>query len=77
VPLSPGQLAMLSGALVREFDANRRNNGYLLDEISRRYEDGEAANAAAVANMPERIVALTARRFSSRLARIAVSNAIT
>jgi zinc protease len=60
VPLTPGQMALLRGALVREFDANRQNNGYLLDEISRRYEDGDAANAAAVVNMPERIAALTA-----------------
>ena len=60
VPLSPGQMALLRGALLREFDANRQNNGYLVDEISGRYEDGDRADAATVVNMSERIAALTA-----------------
>jgi hypothetical protein len=58
--LSPGQMALLRGALVGEFDANRQNSGYLLDEISRRYEDSDGADAKAMVNMPERIAALTA-----------------
>jgi zinc protease len=58
--LSPDQMALLRGALLREFEANSQDNGYLLDEISRRYADGDAADVAAVANVPERIGALTA-----------------
>jgi zinc protease len=59
-PLSPDQMAMIRGALLREFEANSQDNAYLLDRISRRYEDGDAADVAAVATLPERIGALTA-----------------
>ena len=55
--LSPDQMARLRAALLREFEANSQDNGYLLGEIARRYADGDAA---AVANVPERIGALTA-----------------
>ncbi|HYU78489.1 MAG TPA: insulinase family protein, partial [Vicinamibacterales bacterium] len=59
-PLAPGQMALIREALVREFEKNSQDNGYLLREISRRYEDGDAANVAAVAKLPEQIAALTA-----------------
>jgi zinc protease len=58
--LTSDQMTLLRGALLREFEANSQDNGYLLDEISRRYADGDAADLAAVANVPERIGALTA-----------------
>ena len=59
-PLAPFQMDLLRGGLLREFEANSQENGYLLDAISRRYEDGDAADLAAIANMPEQIAALTA-----------------
>jgi zinc protease len=57
--LSPDQVARIRENLVREFDRNRQDNGYLLNQIARRYEEGDAANVAAVERMPERIAALT------------------
>ena len=45
---------------MREFERNSQDNGYLLDQISRRYEDGDAADVAAVDNLPDQIAALTA-----------------
>ena len=58
--LSPDQMASLRAALVREFEANSQDNGYRIDQVSRRYEDGGLVNAAAIAAEPERIAALTA-----------------
>jgi zinc protease len=56
---SRGQMTLIREALVREFERNGEENGYLLNEISRRYEDGDAESVAAVANLPDRIAALT------------------
>jgi zinc protease len=58
-PLSPGQLMLIREILLREFERSSQDNGYLLNEISRRYEDGNAADLAAVTNVPDRIAALT------------------
>ena len=59
-PLLPGQVATIRGVLQREFEANSQDNGYLLDQISRRYEDGDGSNVGAIGGQPERIAALTA-----------------
>jgi len=45
--------------LLREFETESQDNGYLLNQIARRYEDGAAADVAAIGNLPERIAALT------------------
>jgi predicted Zn-dependent peptidase len=58
-PLSPDQVALVHAGLLREFERNGQDNGYLLNQISRRYEDGDAADVAAVDNLPDRIAALT------------------
>ena len=58
-PLSPEQVALIREALLREFERNSQDNGYLLNQIARRYEDGDAADVAAVGNLPDRIAALT------------------
>ena len=58
-PLSPDQVAVVREVLLREFQRNSQDNGYVLDRISRRYADGDAANVAAVDNLPARIAALT------------------
>lgn len=57
-PLSPGQVTIVREVL-REFARNSQYNGYLLNQISRRYEDGDAVDRA-VDNLPDRIAALTA-----------------
>ena len=45
-PLSPGQVALIREALLRDFEQNSQDNGYLLNQISRRYEDGERRGRA-------------------------------
>jgi zinc protease len=58
-PLSPVQVALIRESLLREFDTNSQDNGYLLNQISRRYDDGDVADVTAVDNLPDRIAALT------------------
>ena len=58
-PLSPKQMAYVREGLLRDFERNSQDNGYLLSQISRRYEDGDAADGAAAENLPDRIAALT------------------
>jgi zinc protease len=58
-PLSSEQVTIIRDVLLREFEVNSQDNGYLLNQISRRYEDGEAADVAAVGNLPAQIAALT------------------
>ena len=57
--LSPNQVALIREVLLREFERDSQDNGYFLNQISRRYEDGEAVDVAAVDNLPYRIAALT------------------
>ncbi|MBZ5557123.1 MAG: insulinase family protein [Acidobacteriia bacterium] len=59
-PLSSDQMARIREALTREFERDSQDNRYLLSQISRRYEDGDAADIAAVVNLPQQIAALTA-----------------
>jgi zinc protease len=58
-PLAPGQVSLIREALRQEFERNSQDNGYLLNQIARRYEDGNAADVGAVINLPDRIAALT------------------
>jgi zinc protease len=57
--ISRDQMTRIREALLREYEVSGQDNGYFLNEISRRYEDGGAADAAAVGNMADRIAALT------------------
>jgi zinc protease len=56
---SPGQVSRIREALQREFERASDDNGYLLNQIARRYQDGEAADLTPVVNLPQRIAALT------------------
>jgi zinc protease len=58
--LSATQMAFIRENLLREFEKNSQDNAYLLNEIARRYEHGDSANLAAIANVPDRIRMLTA-----------------
>jgi zinc protease len=58
-PLTADQVARLRAALLRDFDQNSQNNGYLLNEISRRYEDRDAGDVASVVTLPSLIAMLT------------------
>jgi zinc protease len=57
--LSADQMARVRESLLREFESNGQENGYLLNQIARRYQDGEEADVAAVFNQPAQIAALT------------------
>jgi zinc protease len=59
ISFSPGQVARIREAMLREFERNREENRYLLNQIARKYEDGEAADVAAAVNVPDQIAALT------------------
>jgi zinc protease len=54
--LTPDQVARVRAVLLREFEQDSQENGYLLGQLARRYEDGEA-DAAGV-NPPVAIAAL-------------------
>jgi zinc protease len=58
-PLAPDHVASIRLALLREFERNSQDNGYLLNQISRRYEDGDIVSGAAVYNLRDQIAALT------------------
>jgi len=53
------QMAMMREGLLREYESNSQDNGYILSQISRRYADGDAASIAAGDDMPAQITALT------------------
>jgi zinc protease len=56
---SPDQMRRLRAALSRDFDQDSQDNGYLLNQIARRYEDADGAHVGAVLDMPDQIAALT------------------
>jgi zinc protease len=55
----PGQVSAIRGILRREFDKNSVDNVYFLNQISRRYQDGEGESVALVDKLPEQIDQLT------------------
>jgi zinc protease len=57
--LSSGQIARLKEGLVHDYESHSQENGYFLDQIARRYEDGEPASLADIDTVRERIGALT------------------
>ena len=58
-PLMPLQVERIRAALRRDFDDNSQDNGYLLNQIVRRYEDGNSDSVGNVFNVPDQIAALT------------------
>jgi zinc protease len=59
-PLSAREMPFIRENLQREFERDSQDNSYLLNEIARRYRNGDAANLAAISNLPDRIKMLTA-----------------
>jgi len=51
--LTPDQVSRIRGILARDFDKNSEENGYLLGQISRRYDDGDGANVGAAVQPPQ------------------------
>ena len=58
-PLSPDQMKRLRDGLLRDNQTNSQENDYVLEQITRRYEDGESANLGDIENAAARIAALT------------------
>src|SRR5262249_1768333 len=58
--LSTTQMAILRDMLLRDFERNSEDNTYFLNEIARRYKNGDSANVAAISDEPNRIKMLTA-----------------
>jgi zinc protease len=59
-PLTGQQMGLVRQSLLRDFERDSQNNFYFLDEIARRYRNGDSANLAAILNTPDRIRMLTA-----------------
>jgi len=57
--LTKDQLERLQVALLRDFEQDSQDNGYLLRQVARRYQEGDAANVGAVYALPREILALT------------------
>ena len=57
--IAADRMALIREGLLREFEKNSQDNGYLLNQLSRRYEDRDGANVAAVDSLPSQIAALT------------------
>jgi zinc protease len=58
-PLTTDQMGRVRAALRRDWDENSQNNGYLLNQIVRKYEEGNPEGVASVFNVPDQINALT------------------
>ena len=57
--VSASRWTRIRDALLRDFEQNSQDNGYLLNQIARRYEDGDAGRRGSVFNLPDQIAALT------------------
>jgi zinc protease len=58
-PLSTGQMARVRESLSRDLEEKNQDNGYLLNEISRRYENGEMVDLAGPRGLQTRVGSLT------------------
>jgi zinc protease len=58
-PLPATEMAFVHENLLRDFERNSQDNGYFLNEIARRYKNGDTSNLAAISNVPDRIKMLT------------------
>jgi len=54
------QMNRIRAALRRDWEENSESNGYLLNQIAGRYEEGDPDGVASIFNMPDQIAALTA-----------------
>lgn len=59
-PLNAGQMMLVREALQRQYESNVQDNGYLIDQITQRYANNDAAGVTDIQTLPARINALTA-----------------
>ena len=57
--LSPELVARVREVLLRDVEQNSQENGYFLNQIARKYEDGDSANVGAVMQQSSQIMALS------------------
>jgi len=57
--LSAAQTSRLQALLLRDFEQDVQDNGYLLNEIAQRYENGDAESVASVFDWQRRVASLT------------------
>jgi zinc protease len=57
--LGPEQMNIIRGVLLRQFETNIQDNGFLLNQISQRYAEGDVAHLSAITNFPDRLGMLT------------------
>ena len=57
--LSPEQVSRVGSILMRDAERDSRDNEYLLAQISRRYDDGDAPNVGAAVQSPQQISKLS------------------
>jgi zinc protease len=57
--LPAGRVAVIRDALLRDFERNSQENGYLLNQITRRYQDGTANDLAPIVSSRDQIEKLT------------------
>ena len=57
--LMPDQVSRVRGVLAQDFEKDSVDNGYLLAQISRRYDDGDGANVGAAVQAPRQMSELS------------------
>jgi hypothetical protein len=57
--LTPDRMARVHDILAREADRQRQDNGYWLNQIARKYADGDGSDVGEVVQAPQQIAALT------------------
>jgi zinc protease len=57
--LMPDQVSRVRGVLAQDFEKDSVDNGYVLAQISRRYDDGDGANVGAAVQAPRQISELS------------------
>jgi zinc protease len=62
--LSAQQLTLVRDSLLRDFERDSQDNGYLLNAIARDYEDNGGKTLADVEHLPDQIAALTSSAIS-------------
>ena len=58
--LSPDQMTLIREGLLREVETNSQQNGFFLQAIARRYEDGDTADLSSAVHVERAIAALSA-----------------
>ncbi len=59
MPFRSDQVARIREALQHDYDMSSRENGFVLGQVSRRYENGEVADLGSIANYSDRLNELT------------------